>query len=80
MYSERTQVLLSKQQLARLKRIARRDGRSVGAIIRQAIDTYTTSPPDRRRDAIERLFALDAPIDDWSVMKDEIARGKAGGR
>ncbi|TFG66900.1 MAG: hypothetical protein E4H24_07410 [Thermomicrobiales bacterium] len=30
-YSERTQVLLSPEQLARLKRIAARDGKSVGA-------------------------------------------------
>jgi hypothetical protein len=80
MYSERTQVLLSPEQLARLKRIARREGRSVGAVIRQAVDAYTIAPLDSRRAALERLFALGAPVDDWSVMKEEIARGASGER
>ena len=79
MYSERTQVLLSPDQVARLKRIARREGRSVGAVIRQAVDAYTTAPPDHRREAIERLLAMEVPVDDWPVMKEQIARGALGG-
>jgi len=72
MYSERTQVLLSPAQVERIKRIARRDGKSVGAVIRDAVDAYTWTPEDRRRRALERLMAMDAPVDDWEVMKAQI--------
>jgi hypothetical protein len=78
MYSERTQVLLSPEQLDRVKRIARRDGRSVGRVIRDAVDAYTFTPGDRRRAAIEHMMTLEAPVDDWEVMKAEILRGAIG--
>ena len=45
MFSERTQVLLSPEQLARLKRIAARDGKSVGAVIRDAVDGFVVASP-----------------------------------
>ena len=72
MFSERTQVLLSPQQVERVRRMARREGRSVGAIIRDAVDAYTWTPEDRRRQALERLMAMEAPVDDWEVMKAQI--------
>ena len=77
MYSERTQVLLSPEQVERLKRLARRDGRSVGAVIRDAVDAYTLGTADRHA-AIERLLSMEAPVDDWEVMKAEILRGAIG--
>ena len=80
MFTERTQVLLSPEQLARLKRLARREGRSVGAVIREAVDAYTVTTAVGRRDAIERLMGLDAPVDDWAVMKEQIERGARGER
>ena len=72
MYSERTQVLLSPEQLERVKRIARREGTSVGAVIRDAVDAFTSTPADRRREALERLMAMNAPVDDCEVMKAQI--------
>jgi predicted transcriptional regulator len=78
MFSERTQVLLTPEQLARLKRIARRERRSVGAVIRDAVDAYAGDTLDRRQEALDRLFALDAPVADWDVMKAEIIEGRYG--
>ena len=78
MYSERTQVLLSPEQVARLKRIAARDRRSVGAVIRDAIDTYVDPGSDSRREAAEALIAMNAPVDDWEVMKEQILRSQLG--
>jgi predicted DNA-binding protein len=75
MYTERTQVLLSREQLARLKRKARRDGQSLGAVIREAIDAHTIDTSDRRRAAVKHLLTLEAPVDDWDAMKAEIIRG-----
>ena len=78
MFSERTQVLLTPEQAARLKRIARREGRSVGAVIREAVDEYVGGTFDRRREALERLFAIEAPVADWEIMKAEIIEGRFG--
>jgi predicted DNA-binding protein len=78
MFSERTQVLLTPEQASRLKRIARREGRSVGAVIREAVDEYVGGTFDRRQEALERLFAIGAPVADWEVMKAEIIEGRFG--
>ena len=78
MFSERTQVLLSPEQLARLKRIATRDGRSVGSVIRDAVDSFVEAEPDRRQRALKRLLAMNAPVDDWDVMKAQILKSQLG--
>ena len=78
MFSERTQVLLSPRQVERLKRIAARDGRSVGAVIRDAIDSYVDSGIDSRRRAAQSILSMNAPVADWDVMKAEILRSQLG--
>ncbi len=78
MFSERTQVLLSPAQVEKLKRIAARDGRSVGAVIRDAVDTYIDPGTDSRRRAFERMLTMHAPVDDWEVMKAQIMKSQLG--
>ena len=78
MFSERTQVLLSKEQVRRLRRIATDEGRSLGAVIREAVDAYVAPDLDRRRQALLALLAMEAPVADWEVMKAEIERGRYG--
>ncbi len=78
MFSERTQVLLSPAQVEKLKRIAARDGRSVGAVIRDAVDTYVDPGTDSRRRAFERMLTMNAPVDDWEVMKAQIMKSQLG--
>jgi len=78
MFSERTQVLLSPEQLGRLKRIAERDGRSVGSVIREAVDSFVEAEPDKRQRALKRLLAMNAPVDDWEVMKAQIMQSQLG--
>jgi hypothetical protein len=79
MLSERTQVLLTTTQRARLQRIAAREGRSLGAVIRDAVDAYTLPRARPRDEALRTLMSLEAPVDDWEQMKAEIVRG-AGAR
>jgi hypothetical protein len=79
MFSERTQVLLSPAQVDKLKRIASREGRSVGAVIRDAVDSYVDPGADSRRRAVEAMLKMNAPVDDWEVMKGEIERSQLGG-
>lgn len=78
MFSERTQVLLSPEQVARLKRIAARDGRSVGAVIREAVDSFVEAEPNRRQQAAQALLSMNAPVDDWEVMKAQILASQLG--
>jgi len=78
MFSERTQVLLSPEQLARLKRIAEREERSVGSVIREAVDSFVEAEPDRRQRALKRLLAMNAPVEDWDVMKAQIMQSQLG--
>lgn len=78
MFSERTQVLLSPAQVAKLKRIAAREGRSVGAVIRDAVDSYVDPGDDARHRAVEAILSMNAPVDDWDVMKEQILRSQLG--
>jgi hypothetical protein len=78
MHSERTQVLLTPAQRSRLERIAARENRSLGAVIRDAIDAYTLPRSRPPAEALRSLMGLEAPVDDWPAMKAEIARGSLG--
>lgn len=75
-FSERTQVLLSPELRRKVERLAARSSTSVGAVIRDAIAAYL--PPasaDRRRRALDDLFSLEAPVDDWPEIQAEIEAG-----
>lgn len=78
MLTERTQVLLTPTQRARLERIAAREGRSMGAVIRDAVDAYTVPRARPRQEAFRSLTSLGIPVDDWERMKDQIRRGATG--
>jgi hypothetical protein len=71
-------VLLSPEQAERLKTIAERQRRSVGAVIRGAIGADHVPPQRTKQEIIEHLFSLDAPVDDWEVMKEQILAGALG--
>lgn len=79
MFTERTQVLLSREQRERLERIAAREGRSVGSVIREAVESYTAASPRTRAEAAAALIAMDLPVSDWDQMKAEIVEGALAG-
>ena len=79
-HSERTQVLLSPEQRQRLERIAAREGRSLGAVIRDAVDAYTLPRTRAPHEILDSMFAMDAPVADWEQMKREIIEGAIGER
>jgi len=54
MYSERIQLLVSKEQRRRLEQEARRRGTSVAAVVRDAVDSQLGGPTRE-----ERLAALE---------------------
>lgn len=81
--TRRTQLLLDEERYQGLERRARQSGRSVAAIIREAIDEKLADAPAsaRRREAAQAL--LDAPPPggrrepDWAEVKNDL-RGRAG--
>ena len=75
MYTERTQVLLTPAQRRRLERLAAQQRRSVGAVIREAVEAYVGTSTRTRQEAADSLLDTDAPVADWDQMKAEILRG-----
>ena len=47
-------------------------------MIRDAIDSYIDPGADARQRAFESMLAMNAPVDDWEVMKAEILRSQLG--
>lgn len=75
--SRRTQILLDHERYARLERAARESGRSVAAVIREAIDAKLADDDAarRRRDAGDWLLAQPMPQGaepEWAVVKAEM--------
>src|SRR5260370_4616184 len=74
--TRRVQVLLSPDQLARLQAIAQTRGESVGALIREAVETvYLRHPPEKRREAGKRMAAPRLPLGDWEGEERGALRG-----
>jgi hypothetical protein len=79
MLDRRVQVLFSADQYEALKRLARAESRSVGAVIREAVDTRLDPDRAKRMAAWERLMerakAHPTPaIEDWEAVKDSFER------
>ena len=78
--TKRVQVLLDPFQYQRLDEIARQRNRSVGALIREAIDrVYLQHDMDERLEAVRALTAMQLPVAGWEQMEwesvEEITRG-----
>lgn len=79
MYSERLQILVSKEQRRRLEREAKRLDASVASVIREAIDTQLAGVGvDGKRRAVERIAAMrGAPYLGPDELRREIDEGRA---
>jgi hypothetical protein len=70
--TKRVQVLLSPEQFARLRTIARTEGESLGAIIRRAVDeVYFQHEGQERLEVVRRMAAMSLPVSDWEQMERE---------
>ncbi len=76
---KRVEVLFEPSDYERLQEVAHREGKAVGAMIREAVAKYVTEPSDeRRRQAFKRLLSMNSGID-WGSpedMKEELARAQ----
>jgi predicted transcriptional regulator len=68
--SARVQVLFEPAQVARLQAIAESQGRSVGALIRDAVErTYLDRDRAERVAAVDQMARLSLPVADWEQME-----------
>ena len=88
--TRKVQVTLDARQYAAVTRLARRDGRKLAAVVREAVEQYCVEPEVRRRqlDAIEALYSMEpapvpATLEQWereySARKTGLATGCADG-
>lgn len=78
--TERVQVLLSPELRRRLEDRAEREGKSLGALIREFAEIGLGSGGDRsaKLAALKRIFAMGLPVADWDEMERQIEAGKLG--
>jgi len=71
--THRLQLLLEEAQYERLSARARSEGRSVGALVREAIDLAWAEPDTARRAAAETILAAE-PMDvpDVAALRREL--------
>jgi hypothetical protein len=80
--SRRTQLLLDDERHRRLEQEARRTGRSVGSLVREAIDARydLQAQSGRRQAAADTLLAAPRPADpepDWAEVERELLDSSA---
>jgi len=80
----RVQVTLDARSYATVSRIARREGRKLAAVVREAVEQYYVAPETRQRqlDAVDRLVAMEplpAPgsLSEWNREYSRLKVGKA---
>ncbi len=80
-YARRVYCALTEGQYQALTQVARETRRPMSILIRDAIEAaYSPQTAlERRRAALKRLLALNAPTADWSETEQEIVRGATEG-
>ena len=78
--TKRVQTVLTKEQYELLLQVAKKEKKTVSALVRQAVEAECLEAELRttRHRALETLLSLDAPVSDWEQMENEIVRGAAG--
>jgi hypothetical protein len=80
-FTKRLQVLFADRKYRALEHVARTKKRSVGALIREAVETQYLKP--RRaatKSRVARIAKMNLPVSDWKQMKDEMLAGALGKR
>jgi hypothetical protein len=72
MQFEHIRVSFTVEQASRLRQTAERQGRTVDEIVRDAVDAIEDISDEHRRRAATAIVSMNAPVDDWDVMKRQI--------
>lgn len=80
MLSKRVEVLFDPKQYASLEEEARRREKSVGALVREAVDKQFLQPTRRQKlAALRRLTSQQMDWPPWEELKEEIIKSKVSG-
>ena len=74
--TRRIEVLFSEEMATYLKEVAEREDASIGTLIREAVkEKYGIASREEKMAAVERLYALQAPVGEWADLEREIVAG-----
>jgi hypothetical protein len=75
MLSKRVEVLFDPKQYASLEEEARRRGKSVGSLVREAVEReYLVPSQQERKAALKELLSIKLDIGSWEEAKELILR------
>lgn len=76
----RLTIALPEAEYKALKELARKTGKTMGAIVREALKQTVFAPrPDKSRmRAVRELASLSVPVGDWEEIEREIEEGFTG--
>lgn len=70
--TRRAQILMDPEEYDELARIAEARMVSVAELIRRAVRVVYLRSRDDRMATVERIAAMDLPVDSWARMKSEL--------
>ncbi len=81
LYTRRIQATLTEEQYRELQRMARARHITVSELVRETLERQYFGGPavEQRREALQDLISLRAPVADWPQMEAEILRGALEG-
>jgi predicted DNA-binding protein len=76
-YTERLQTVLTREQYETLLRLSEKTQKPLSVLVREAIEKVYIDSEEReqRRQALDELLSLEAPVADWEEMEAEIIAG-----
>ena len=78
-YIKRVQTVLTEDQFTTLTRLSETTGKPLSVLIREAVEEvyFEQAQREQRQQALETLLALNAPVDEWDVMEEQIIQGSS---
>ena len=78
--ARRAQITIDPEEYRQLESLAAQKGTSVADLVRTAVRERYLTRSTRRREIVQEIFRLQAPIEeDWSTIEEEIARAHDDG-
>ena len=76
-YTVRVQTVLSREQFDLLTQLSEETQKPLSLLVREAIQQVYVekNKRQRRRQALQKLLELEAPVADWAQMEKEIING-----
>jgi hypothetical protein len=78
MLKKRVEVLFEPSEYLKLEGMAQAGRRSVGSLVREAVEKYVLHPArEERRKALEWILSGEDDLGSWEELKEAISRGAA---